>query len=121
MPTAITRDCSRRREDIPLRIWPLSLKKINGIGPKATAKLASLGFETIGIKLRYDDFRTVTRDSSLPMATDDPKVIRRAAGECLRRVSLDKKIRLLGVRASALYAAGDSEPVDIAAQTELPL
>lgn len=76
---------------------------------------------TIGIKLRYDDFQTVTRDYSLPSATDDPKVIRRAAGECLRRVPLDKKIRLLGVRASALYPASDSELFDITTQTELPL
>jgi len=49
------------------------------------------------------------------------KGIRQAAGECLRRVPLDKKIRLLGVRASTLSAAGDSELVDISVQTELPL
>jgi DNA polymerase-4 len=35
-------------EDIALRIWPLSVQRINGIGPKATAKLANLGIETIG-------------------------------------------------------------------------
>jgi DNA polymerase-4 len=196
-------------DDIPLRIWPLSAKKINGIGPKAAAKLATLGIETIGqlavaepailqdrfglayaqwllnvargidespvathsepksisrettfekdlhprrdrnslselftdlcakvahdlkqkgyrgrtigIKLRYDDFQTVTRDSSLPAATDDSLVIRRAAGECLRRVPLEKKLRLLGVRVSALHAVGESEPVDTGAQAELPL
>ena len=31
-------------------------------------------------------------------------MIRRAAGECLKNVNLDRKIRLLGVRASALEA-----------------
>jgi len=196
-------------EDLPIRIWPLSVKKINGIGPKATAKLAKLGIETIGdlantapgmlqdnfgrtyalwlmdaargidespvithsepksisrettferdlhprhdrsslseiftdlctrvandlkqkgyrgrtigIKLRYDDFQTVTRDSSLPLATDDPLVIRRAAGECLRRVSLSKKLRLLGVRVSALSAVCDLAPVECGVQEELPL
>ncbi len=30
------------------RIWPLPVRKINGIGPKATQKLATLGIETIG-------------------------------------------------------------------------
>ena len=33
--------------DIPERIWPLSVRKINGIGPKAANKLASLGITTI--------------------------------------------------------------------------
>lgn len=178
------------REDIATRIWPLSVKKINGIGPKAVEKLALLGlhsiadlakadpallqenfgrtysewllraangednrpvvtssepksisrestFErdlhakldrneltaiftnlctrlsgdlqrkgylgaTVGIKLRFADFRTVTRDLTLTDATDDAAVIRRAAGECLRRITLDRRLRLLGVRVSAL-------------------
>jgi DNA polymerase-4 len=34
--------------DIPARIWPLPARKINGIGPKATEKLARLGIHTIG-------------------------------------------------------------------------
>jgi DNA polymerase IV len=177
-------------EDIPTRIWPLSPRKINGIGPKATAKLTGLGIatigmlaqaephylvaqfgnsygawlheaahgrderqvvtysepksisrettferdlhpvrdrealsriftelclgltddlqrkgyagKTIGLKLRYDDFRTVTRDRTLDAPTQDMRVIRRTAGECLKSVNLDRKIRLLGVRASAL-------------------
>jgi DNA polymerase IV len=57
---------------------------------------------TIGIKLRFEDFRTVTRDQTLAAPTDDPAVIRRAAGECLKRVDLTKRIRLLGVRVGAL-------------------
>ena len=35
------------QSDIPLRIWPLPVRKINGIGPKAEAKLATLGIATI--------------------------------------------------------------------------
>ncbi len=34
--------------DIPARIWPLPAKKVNGIGPKASEKLAKLGIHTIG-------------------------------------------------------------------------
>ena len=60
--------------------------------------------KTIGLKLRFDDFRTVTRDRTLDAPTHDAIVIRRAAGECLKRVALDRRIRLLGVRASALEA-----------------
>lgn len=195
--------------DIPTRIWPLPVRKINGIGPKATEKLAALGiatiadlaratpallhthfgrsyaawlhevshgiderevitssepksisrettFErdlhcrhdratlsevftslctrvaqdlqrkgylsrTIGIKLRFEDFRTVTRDLTLPVPTADPAVIRRAAGECLRRVPLDKRLRLLGVRAGALSSSSAPQNADASSQGELQL
>ena len=180
--------------DIARRIWPMPVRKINGIGPRAGDKLAALGiatvgelaaadpgllqahfgranaawlrdaargidhrpvvtesepksisrettFErdlharhdrailselftslcvrladdlgrkgymarTIGIKLRYADFRTVTRDLTLPAPVADAAAIRRAAGECLRRVPLEQRLRLLGVRAGALSRAG---------------
>ncbi len=195
--------------DISQRIWPLSVRKINGIGPKATEKLAALGittiaelaqaepaflqthfgrsyaswlhaashgideravitssepksisrettFErdlharhdrailskiftalctqvaqdlqckgylgrTIGIKLRYEDFHTVTRDLTLSVPTADAVTIRRAAEECLRRVPLNRKLRLLGVRASALSASDASTDADTTLQRELPL
>jgi DNA polymerase-4 len=57
---------------------------------------------TIGIKLRFEDFKTVTRDNTLAAPTADADQIRRAAGECLKRVELTKRIRLLGVRAGNL-------------------
>ncbi|MCF8149595.1 MAG: DNA polymerase IV [Burkholderiaceae bacterium] len=195
--------------DIPLRIWPLPVRKINGIGPKANEKLAALGvytiadlaradpallqehfgrtfaewlqrvangiderpvvtrsdpksisrettFErdldhrqdratltqvftalctqvsadlqrkhflarTIGIKLRFEDFRTVTRDLSLASPTADPAIIRRAARECLRRVPLELKLRLLGVRASTLAASSAAHAGDDSSQGELAL
>ncbi|SHH72941.1 DNA polymerase IV [Pollutimonas bauzanensis] len=187
--------------DLQRRIWPLPVGKVNGIGPKANAKLAAIGiltiadlaaapadllqnhfgltyarwlldvahgidgrrvvthsepksisrettFErdlhvqrdraalsevfvrlcaqleadllrkayvgrTIGIKLRFDNFRTVTRDLTLPVHTADAAAIHRAAGLCLKRIALDHKIRLLGVRVSSLLPAGqaaDAEP-----------
>ncbi|MBI1889474.1 MAG: DNA polymerase IV [Burkholderiales bacterium] len=188
--------------DVAHRIWPLPVRKINGIGPKAAEKLAKLDiriieelahadlgllqkhfgrtyaewlhrvshgiddrpvvtssepksisrettFErdlhakhdreilsgiftrlctrlaedlqrkgyvgrTIGIKLRYEDFKTVTRDLSLPAATADATAIRRAAGECLKRVPLQKRLRLLGVRVSTLSkTAAASGAVDV--------
>jgi DNA polymerase IV len=198
------------RDDIPARIWPLSVRKINGIGPKAAERLAALGigtvaqlaqadtslleghfgrsfaawlhaaahgiddrplvtsseprsisrettFErdlhpvhdrselsaiftglclsvakdlqrkgyrgrTIGIKLRYQDFRTVTRDLTLPEPVADSAAIRRAAGECLRRVPLDQRLRLLGVRVGALSSSTcDAQATARSRQGELPL
>jgi DNA polymerase-4 len=195
--------------EIPLRVWPLPVRKVNGIGPKAAEKLIALGlgtvgdlaaadagllqdhfgrsysawlmqvaqgyderpvvvesepksmsrettFErdlhprhdrpalsssftalcvrvaedlvrkgyvgrTVGIKLRYDDFRTVTRDLTLEEPTADATEIRRAATECLRRVELKRKLRLLGVRVSALTPA-NAQPVKqrLPVQADLP-
>jgi DNA polymerase-4 len=77
---------------------------------------------TIGIKLRFDDFRTVTRDISLPNATADAATIRRAATECLRRVPLESRLRLLGVRTSNLMPPMMNAWLNAAAvQEELPL
>ena len=71
---------------------------------KLAADLARKGYaaKTIGIKLRYDDFKIATRDQTLDRYTQDGKTIRHTAGQCLKRVPLDKKLRLLGVRAGTL-------------------
>ncbi|MCI1004281.1 DNA polymerase IV [Herbaspirillum sp. C7C8] len=188
--------------DIPNRIWPMSVRKINGIGPKSAEKLDSLNIQTIGqlaacreewllenfgrsygawlhrvahglddrpvvtetepvsmsrettferdlhpsrdknelgrfftrlceqvaadlqrkgyvckkigVKLRFKDFSTVTRDTTLKAATADALEIRRAAGNCLKRIVLDQSIRLLGVKTSGLLKLGSSsleEPI----------
>ena len=65
---------------------------------------------TIGIKLRYDDFTTVTRDRTLAAPTRDAQAIRRAAGECLTRVPLTRRIRLLGVRIGTLSPVTGGPP-----------
>jgi DNA polymerase-4 len=64
---------------------------------------------TIGIKLRFEDFRTVTRDQTIAAPTDDAATIRRAAGACLKRVDLARRIRLLGVRVGSLSPKVDDE------------
>ncbi|HVZ43324.1 MAG TPA: DNA polymerase IV [Ramlibacter sp.] len=182
-------------EDVQTRIWPLPVRKINGIGPKSEVKLAKLHLHTIGdiakqdrawlvdnfgqsygawmhdaawgrddrpvvtqsepvsmsrettferdlhavrdraelgaiftelcehvaddlqrkgyvgrtigIKLRYDDFKTATRDLTIDHYTDDAKTIRRAAGQCLKRVDLKRRLRLLGVRVGKLAKKGE--------------
>ena len=58
--------------------------------------------KTIGIKLRYDNFQSVTRDTTMAQFTADAKTIRRQAGLCLKRVDLSRRIRLLGVRVGKL-------------------
>jgi len=182
-------------EDIPSRIWPLPCSAINGIGPKATAKLAGFGIRTIGdlakadpawlvehfgrsygtwlheaangrddrplvlarepksisrettferdlhpkldraelsrilldlcerlaqdldrkgywarsvgIKLRFEDFTTITRDQTLPGPIADAASLRDAARASLKRVPLDRRLRLMGLRAGSLVKAGE--------------
>nr|AER23910.1 DNA-directed DNA polymerase [Variovorax sp. HH01] len=65
--------------------------------------------KTIGIKLRYDDFRIATRDQTIERFTDDAKTIRQTGGLCLKRVPLERPLRLLGVRVGTLAKAGSPE------------
>ncbi len=183
-------------EDLQTQIWPLHVRKINGIGPKADEKLARLNIrtigelaaqqpaflianfgkatgawmheaawgrderpvltesepvsmsrettfdrdlhavrdraalgaiftelcsklaedlqrkgyvaKTIGIKLRYDDFKIATRDQTIEHFTADAKTLRQIGGQCLKRVPLARPLRLLGVRAGTLAKASEA-------------
>ncbi|MDM0104842.1 DNA polymerase IV [Variovorax sp. J22R24] len=67
--------------------------------------------KTIGIKLRYDDFKIATRDQTIDHFTADAKAIRQIAGRCLKRVPLERPLRLLGVRVGALAKVGHAATV----------
>lgn len=185
-------------DDIPTRVWPLAVRKINGIGPKAGDKLVKLGLETVGdiaaadprwlieqfgesygawlhnashgrdhravvthsepvsvsrettferdlsarhdkvllgqimdelcerlagdlarkryagktvgIKLRFEGFVTVTRDQTLKVPVTSAADIRHAVGLCLKRVKFDKRLRLMGVRIGNLVHASEVPP-----------
>jgi len=194
--------------DLETRIWPLPARRVNGIGPKAEARLAQLGigtigelaaatpallqanfgaryagflhdaargrddrpvvthsepvsfsrettFETdlhlrrdwqavaailarlceglardleqrgyvgrtIGIKLRYDDFRHITRETTRAVACADAATIRRVAFECLGRAPQTRRIRLIGVRMAKLARAGATGTAGAASPGEQP-
>jgi len=177
-------------QDLPTRIWPLPVRKVNGIGPKATRQLEQMQITTIGelaatdvsvlqqqfgrqygqwlheaahgiddrplvtsrepkslsrettfernlhvrhdraeltgitdglcrrvsedlkakglmcrtvgLKVKFADFTVITRDISLPARVQSAKDLRLALADCLKRVVWHDRIRLLGVRASAL-------------------
>jgi DNA polymerase-4 len=81
---------------------------------QVAADLQRKGYEgkTIGIKLRYDNFQSVTRDQSIEGYTADAKRIRQIAGQCLKRVDLSRRLRLLGVRVGSLVKAGTGAAID---------
>lgn len=202
-------------EEVHARIWPLPCHKVNGIGPKASAKLQALGITTlgelakvplqdlidafgpsygawlhdaawgrderplstqsapvsmsrettfardlhartdraelsaaftrlcervaadlqrkgyagrsVGIKIRFQDFRIATRALTLPFYTQDARVIRQMAGQCLKRVDLQQRLRLLGVKVDKLLPVHEAmqrnttlNPPAPATQLDLP-
>ena len=186
-------------QDLESKIWPLSCRKINGIGPKAEAKLQAHGIhtigdlaakdldwlisefgksygawlfyaahglderevvtesepvsmsrettfekdlhvvndraalgdiftrlcqqvaadlqrkgyvgKTIGIKLRFDNFQSLTRDQTIDHYTANAADIRKIGGLCLKRVDMKRRLRLLGVRVGALVKVDSQEAI----------
>lgn len=99
--TTFERDLSATRDRAQLSA--IFTELCDGVGDDLQRK--GYAGRTIGLKLRYDNFRTVTRDVTLAAPTQDAAAIRRAAGSCLKRVALERRIRLLGVRVGSLVPA----------------
>jgi len=122
-PKSISRESTFER-DLHARQDRAELSEIfTALCVRVAADLERKGYasRTIGIKLRYSDFHCVTRDLTLPVGVSDAQAIRKAAGECLKRVPLEQRIRLLGVRASGLQPLAGPE-IDLpGVQAELPL
>jgi DNA polymerase-4 len=74
------------------------------LGDSVAARLrgAGLAGRTISIKVRFHDFRTITRSVTLPSAVDTGPDVVRAASELLGRVDPTPGVRLLGVHVSQL-------------------
>ncbi len=107
-PVSMSRETTFDRDLHPVRDRAQLSALFTGLCERVAADLQRKGYRgrTIGIKLRYEDFRSVTRDHTLEQATDDPVTIRQAAGQLLKRVPLDKRLRLLGVRVGSLLKSG---------------
>jgi len=54
--------------------------------------------KNVTVKIRFSDFQTQTRVSTLKEPTDNLEAIRKAAFLCLAKFELKKKVRLVGVR-----------------------
>jgi DNA polymerase-4 len=67
---------------------------------------------TIAIKVRLDDFTTVTRARTIPTATNDETVVCDLAVELLRDYAPARPLRLLGVRIAAFADEAPRAPAD---------
>ena len=72
---------------------------------------------TIGIKVRYDDFSTVTRARSVAAAVNELDAVWTVAVELLRRLDPPRPVRLIGVRVAGL----DEDPGVSAGADQLTL
>jgi DNA polymerase IV len=95
----------------------------SGLCRRLAADLQRKGYvgRNVAIKLRYDNFQSVTRASTLAEHTNDATAIRRAAGQCLKRAPLERRLRLLGVRVGALTRLADlhARPENVAQTLDL--
>ncbi|MBP9060070.1 MAG: DNA polymerase IV, partial [Rhodoferax sp.] len=110
-PVSVSRETSFDRDLHAVRDKAELTRIFTGLCEQVAADLQRKGYvgKTIGIKLRYADFKSVTRDQTLDSYTADPKRIRHTAGQCLKRVPLEQRLRLLGVRVGNLAKAGNPE------------
>ena len=66
---------------------------------------------TVGIKVRFADFSTVTRARSLSEPVNDLETVLGVARELLRRLGPEQPVRLLGVRVAGLDEGRPDTPV----------
>jgi len=121
-PKSISRETTFERDLHAVRDRAVLTDIFTTLCVKLAGDLERKGYaaKTIGLKLRFDDFRIVTRDITLPAHTFDARTIRRAAGECLKRVDLGRRMRLLGVRAGNLARVSDlANPASLSVQEPL--
>lgn len=87
-------------------------------------RASSLVARTIVLKVRFGDFKTITRSVTLPDPTDSAREVVAAARDLLAAIDVTPGVRLLGVGASGLVEAStqqltledDSETHDAAEQ-----
>jgi DNA polymerase-4 len=72
---------------------------------------------TITVKVRFHDFRTITRSSTFPHPMDTGPAVTHVASALLHEIDVDAGVRLLGVSASSLTTAG-AEQLSLAVTEE---
>jgi DNA polymerase-4 len=103
-PVSMSRETTFERNLHPVRDRAALSLLFARLADQVAADLQRKGYwgRTVAVKLRFDDFRIVTRHHSLPEPVDQGAAILRAARQALKRAPLDRPLRLLGVRVDSL-------------------
>lgn len=75
-------------------------------------KAKHLTGQTIAIKIRQNDWTTITRARTVDEQTNEAATIAATAGELLRENVPERPVRLLGVRLASLAATGEAEDAE---------
>jgi DNA polymerase-4 len=103
-PSSISRETTFDK-DLSVHLHKLELgQTLNQLCQQVSEDLQRKGYaaKTIGVKLRFADFKVVTRDQSSATYLFQAQDLRKLCGQALKRVDLSRRIRLLGVRAAGL-------------------
>jgi DNA polymerase-4 len=100
-PKSISRETTFQRD---VDNWQVIAKNLAELTKEVVINMKEEGYQgrTVTLKIRFNDFKTYTRSKTLNKHTDSEEEIRKAAFDCLGRVDLKKKVRLVGVRVSNL-------------------
>lgn len=84
--------------------WQVIAKTLSALAKQVVSDMRDSGHraKTVTIKIRFGDFQTLTRAKTTDDYTDSEEELRKAAFACLKRIELNKRVRLIGVRASKL-------------------
>ena len=106
-PKSISRETTFQRD---VDNWQIIAKTLVELTKEVVINMKEEGYQgrTVTLKIRFSDFKTYTRAKTLSRHTDSEEEIRKAAFDCLGRIELKKKVRLIGVRVSHLEKVGEA-------------
>ncbi|GHU44641.1 DNA polymerase IV [Betaproteobacteria bacterium] len=125
-PKSISRETTFER-DLHVRHDRAELsQQFTALCERLAQDLARKGYmgRSIGVKLRFADFRLLTREITCPQPICQAADLRRVASQCLKRIPFDtaahQRIRLLGVRCGSLADGSHSAPSEEPDAARLP-
>jgi len=107
-PKSISRETTFQRD---VDNWQVIAKTLVELTKEVILTMKEEGYRgrTVTVKIRFNNFKTYTRAKTLTQYTDSEEEIRRAGFDCLGRVEIKKKVRLIGVRVGNLKKIKEEE------------
>jgi len=100
-PKSVSRETTFQKD---VANWQEIARTLADLTKEVVADMKDSGFtaRTVTVKIRFSDFETVTRATTIARSTDSEEDLRKAAFSSLKRVELKKRVRLVGMRVSHL-------------------
>jgi DNA polymerase-4 len=107
-PKSISRETTFQRD---VDNWQVIAKTLVELTKVVAVNMKEEGYQgrTVTLKIRFNNFKTYTRAKTIGQYADSEEEIRRAAFDCLGRVEIKKKVRLIGVRVGNLKKIKEEE------------